>query len=71
VTTAVALPADLADLLTAKLAQLTGSQIILQKKVDPEVIGGVSVTIGDKIIDGTVRTQLNLMREHLAKVSMR
>jgi F-type H+-transporting ATPase subunit delta len=58
VVTAVPLAEDLEQALGAKLAQLTGKTIILDKKVDPSVIGGVCVTLGDQIIDGTIATGL-------------
>ena len=71
VTTAVALPADLEERLIERLAALTGSQIVLRKKVDPAVIGGVCVTLGDRIIDGTVRSNLSELREHLGRAAVR
>ena len=67
VVTAVPMPTDLAERLQAKLASYTGKTIILDKKVDPYVIGGVCVTLGDKILDGTVRTNLNLLAKSLGK----
>jgi F-type H+-transporting ATPase subunit delta len=33
--------------------------------VDPSVLGGVSAQIGDTVIDGTIRTRLNQLRETL------
>lgn len=66
VTTAVPLTDDLEAALTAKLAALTGARIIMEKSVDPGVIGGVSVTVGDQIINHTVRTQLDQLRDHLS-----
>ena len=71
VTTAVTLAPDLEEALTARLAALTGSRIILDKKVDPVVIGGVLVTLGDKILDGTVRTHLAGLKSALAGASLR
>ena len=71
VTTAIALPADPADALQAKLAAMTGKKVVLEKKVDPVVIGGVCVTLGDKILDGTIRTNLDLLRKTLAKAQVR
>ena len=40
------------------LTTLTGRQIRLNVAIDPSVLGGVHVTIGDEIIDGTVATRL-------------
>ena len=71
VTTAVALPADLEDALRGKLASLTGKTMILEKRVDPAVIGGVKVVMEDKILDGTVRTNLDLLRKTLEKAAVR
>lgn len=71
VTTAIPLPADLADRLRTNLAKLTGKTIILEQKTDPAVIGGVSVTLGDKILDGTVRAGLVHMRHQLEQAPLR
>jgi len=70
VVTAVALPDDLAARLESKLAAYTGAKIILEKEVDPAVLGGVCVTMGDKILDGTVRTNLDLLGKQLGKVAV-
>jgi F-type H+-transporting ATPase subunit delta len=67
VVTAVTLPDDLATALEARLAVFTGKKIILEKKVDPAVIGGVCVTMGDRVLDGTVRTNLDLLGKALGE----
>ncbi len=71
VVTAIALPADLETKLRDKLAQVTGKNVVLEKKVDPAVLGGVCVTLGDRIIDGTVRTNLDSLRKKLATAQVR
>ncbi|MEZ4388993.1 MAG: ATP synthase F1 subunit delta [Candidatus Krumholzibacteriia bacterium] len=71
VVTAVPLPGDLEQKLAAKLAALTGKTIILDKKVDPSVIGGVCVTMGDQIIDGTVATGLSRLGHALEQSPLR
>ena len=71
VVTAIEMPADLADLLQNRLVALTGARIILEKKIDPAVIGGVCVTMGDQILDGTVRTNLDQLRKNLEKTQVR
>lgn len=71
VTTAVALSDDHADQLQEKLAAMTGAKVILDKKIDPAVIGGVCVTMGGQILDGTVRHNLDLLRQKLEKAPVR
>jgi F-type H+-transporting ATPase subunit delta len=51
--------------LSAALATMTGRQIRLNVSIDPSVLGGVHVTIGDEIIDGTVATRLVQARRAL------
>ena len=49
------------------LARSTGKQVVLQVEVDPTLIGGVVTKIGDKVYDGSVRTQLNRIEDILQK----
>ena len=71
VVTAVPLPEDLERDLTDKLASLTGKEITLHKHVDPSVIGGVLVSMGDQVIDGTIGTNLARMRTRLSAADVR
>ncbi len=71
VVTAVPLDADLEEALGAKLKTLTGCEMILATKVDPAIIGGVKVTIGDRVIDGTLRTGLKRLRRSLSQADVR
>lgn len=65
VTSAIALDEDQEKKLVSKLVAMTGKSIQLSKKVDPSVIGGVLVRIGDTVIDGSVRGQLAALRDGL------
>ncbi len=71
VTTAVPLPEDLAGALRDRLQQVTGKTVILTDRVDPAVIGGVCVKMGDRVIDGTIRTNLARLRAQLAEADVR
>ena len=71
VTTAVTMPADLSASLSEKLSSFTGTRVILENKIDPAVIGGVCVTMDGKILDGTVRSNLDQLRNKLEKTSVR
>lgn len=58
--------ADMKEL-TEKLNAATGKTVRLQTKVDPSLIGGVKVRIGDKIIDGTISGRLEKLKDNLLK----
>jgi F-type H+-transporting ATPase subunit delta len=44
--------------LAASLAATLGHEVHLNVLVEPEVIGGLRVSIGDEVIDGTLATRL-------------
>lgn len=47
------------------LTRRWGKRVNVEETFDPEVIGGIAVILGGKIIDGTVRNQLEKIRKHL------
>ena len=57
--------ADQEARLKAALANATGQQVNLKVVVDPSVIGGIVATVGDTVIDGTVRTRLDQLKSRL------
>ena len=63
VTTATKLEQTQIESIKAALIAMTGKQVILSTEVDPLLIGGVMTRIGDKVLDGSVRTQLNTLRQ--------
>ena len=65
VRSAVPLSADQQARLAAALAKQAGGPVELQTEIDPSVVGGVVTTLGDTVIDGTVRSRINKMREAL------
>jgi F-type H+-transporting ATPase subunit delta len=65
VRSAVALSEDQKARLAQALSAQAGTAIELENIVDPDVIGGAVTTIGDTVIDGSVRTKLNQMHEAL------
>jgi F-type H+-transporting ATPase subunit delta len=51
--------------LTSRLEQSTGGRIALDVQVDPSLLGGLVVRVGDRLIDGSVRGRLERLRNQL------
>jgi F-type H+-transporting ATPase subunit delta len=49
------------------LARIYGRQVQLQVDVDPDVLGGVQVRVGDEVLDGTVVRRLDEVRRRLTR----
>jgi F-type H+-transporting ATPase subunit delta len=64
-----ALPLDDAKIaeIKAALEKSTGKKVILNVEIDPALIGGVVTKIGDKVLDGSVKTQLTRIEDILQK----
>jgi F-type H+-transporting ATPase subunit delta len=56
---------ELARIQTA-LGRLTKKQVTLDARVDPSLIGGVVTTVGNIVLDGSVKTQLESLRDRLS-----
>ena len=65
VTTARPVPEQAQEALRARLGELTGSKVRLQFAVDEELIGGVVTRIGSTVYDGSVRGQLEQLRQRM------
>ena len=65
VRTAVPLTSDQQDRLAAAIVNATGKQVNLKVVVDPSVIGGLVATVGDTVIDGSVRTRIDQLKSRL------
>lgn len=63
VTSAHALSDDQLATLKDKLTAREGRTVKLTSKVDPDLLGGLVVTIGSKRIDGSIRTRLNSLAQ--------
>ena len=55
------------DLLESVLEGQTGKKVVLEEKVDPDVLGGMVVKVGSTVYDGSARTQIQQIRENLEK----
>ena len=57
-----------AQTLAQTLARRTGSTIQLARNVDPELLAGMVVTIGDHVVDASARTTLQELRSVMTGV---
>jgi F-type H+-transporting ATPase subunit delta len=60
--TAVPLDAKLADDLKASLAKNLNKQVDLENQIDPSILGGIVLNIDGKVLDGSVKQQLERLR---------
>ena len=68
VTTAVPLSEEARTAVAEAVRRYTNADTVtLYETVDQQIIGGAVVKIGDRIIDGSVRTRLSTMRRSLAQ----
>lgn len=65
VTTALPLTDEQKDTLTKGLAAYSNKNVRLRCEVDAELIGGVVVRIGGEVLDGSLRTQLDNLKDTL------
>ena len=56
--------------LQARLVALTGKHIELEQRVDPELLGGLQVRVGDQLIDGSVRGRLERLRTDFSNIAI-
>jgi F-type H+-transporting ATPase subunit delta len=69
VTVAEPLDARHSEAITAALKSITGGQAVdLTVKVDPAIIGGVVVKLGSRMVDTSLRTKLNAIKQAMKEV---
>lgn len=65
ITSAAPLTQDELRAITQRLEQQSGGRIALDVQVDPSLLGGLVVRVGDRLIDGSVRGRLERLRNQL------
>jgi F-type H+-transporting ATPase subunit delta len=66
ITSAVPLTPDEVEAFRQRIHTRFGSDVDLDFRVDPSILGGVIVQVGDKVIDGSVAGKLDALHERLA-----
>lgn len=65
VTTAREMDTDQRSQIQDALERKTGKQILMESHTDPGILGGVIARVGDKVIDGSIRQRLEILRQDL------
>jgi F-type H+-transporting ATPase subunit delta len=69
VTSAVELDEGLVEEIGKRIQDQTGRMVELSSNVDPDVLGGLMVRVGNMVLDGTVRNRLERLRKQVAKAA--
>jgi F-type H+-transporting ATPase subunit delta len=69
ITSAVDLDDDLVKSIGQRIEEQTGKQIDLDANVDPEVIGGLVLRVGNMVMDASVRGRLERLRKEVARAA--
>ena len=57
------------DAVAAGLSKRLGKEVVPHVTINPEIIGGVVVRVGDQVMDGSVRRRMRLLRERLLRTT--
>jgi F-type H+-transporting ATPase subunit delta len=69
VTSATELDQSLVEDIGKRIEEQTGRQVELSSSVDPEVLGGLRVRVGNMVLDATVRNRLEQLRKQVTKAA--
>jgi ATP synthase F1 delta subunit len=69
VTSAVELDEGLVEDIGKRIQEQTGRKVELSSNVDPDVLGGLMVRVGNMVLDATVRNRLERLRKQVAKAA--
>jgi ATP synthase F1 delta subunit len=67
ITSAVALDESVSRRIGDEIGRQTGKQVELTSTVDPDVIGGIVLRVGNSILDASIRNRLETLRKQVAK----
>ena len=69
VTSAVELDESLVEEIGERIQEQTGRKVELSSNVDPDVLGGLMVRVGNMVLDDTVRNKLERLRKQVARAT--
>ena len=69
VTSAVALDPAVAEELGRRIREQTGQNVDLTSRVDPDILGGIVLRVGNSILDASIKNRLQKLRREVAKAT--
>ena len=69
VTSAIELDQEMVEDIGKKIEEQTGQRIELSSKVDPDVLGGLVLQVGNMVLDASVRNRLEKLRKSVARAA--
>ena len=69
VNSAVEVDPELVEGIGKRIEEQTGQSVELSSKVDPEVLGGLKLQVGNMVLDASVRNRLDQLRKQVAKAA--
>ena len=67
ITSAIELDPATTESLGSTIGERAGRKVTLAARVDPEIIGGIIVRVGNSILDASIRNRLEQLRRHVAQ----
>jgi len=71
VTSAVELAPEASEQIAARVEAVTGRHVELTQRVDPDIIGGLVLRVGDVIVDSSLKARIRQLRRRLATAELR
>lgn len=68
VTSAVEVPSEYKDGLVEALSKVTGKDVRVGYEVKPEILGGLVIKIGNRVIDSSITRQLERLKEQIREI---
>ncbi len=69
VTSAVELDPEIAQRIGSEIEQQTGETVELESRVDPDILGGLVVQVGNMVLDTSIRNRLEKLRKSVAQAA--
>ena len=69
ITSAIALDEATTESLGRTIGERAGRKVTLAARVDPDILGGIIIRVGNSILDASIRNRLEQLRRHVAQAS--